>query len=158
MKKHIGVSALLILVVLLAASCGGGAPAASGADGGWSLTVESGGATKTFTLEQLKALPATEVKFLAKETGAENTYQGVALKDLVAAVGADVGAITGVDVEAEDAFVATVSQELVANGSAVLVYGMDGGTLPAEMGTVRVLVPGEATKLQVKFVKKITVK
>jgi len=147
---------VLLVVALLLAGCGT-STSGSGDTSGWHLTVVTPGGTKTFTMDQLKAMPKTEVQFLSKETGAENTYQAVALKDLVAAAGADASALASVDVEAEDAFLATVSKELVASGTAVLAYGMDGGTLPTEMGTARVLVPGEGTKLQVKYVKTITV-
>jgi len=74
------------------------------------------------------------------------------------AAGVDLAAVQSVDVEAEDAFFATFSKELALREDVVLVVEMDGGPLPKEMGTARVLAPGENTKFQVKFVKRMTVK
>jgi len=54
--------------------------------------------------------------------------------------------------------VATFDRDLALGEETFLVIGMDGGPLPAEMGRARMLAPGQATKYQVKFVKRITAK
>jgi DMSO/TMAO reductase YedYZ molybdopterin-dependent catalytic subunit len=150
----------IIMVCLIAAVMLAGCAAGNGAGttSDWSITVTSAVGTKTLTLANLKALPQTELEYLAKETGTTNKYKGPALKEVIKAAGADLSAAQSVDVEAEDAFFATFSRDLALRNDVVLVIEMDGGPLPAEMGTARVIAPGETTKFQVKFVKRITVK
>ncbi len=145
----------LVLAVLLA-----GCEAGSGTSGtsDWSVTVTSAAGTKALTLAHLKALPQTEVEFLSKETGTTNKYKGPALKEVLEAAGVDLSSVQAVDVEAEDGFFATFSRDLALRDNVILAVQMDGGALPAEMGTARTIAPGEGTKFQVKYVKRITVK
>jgi len=145
-------------VLVCLAGCGSPAPADEGASSAWNLTVTSPAGTKQFTLEGLKALPQSEMDYMAKETGTTNKYKGPVLREVLKAAGVDLAAVQSVDVEAEDAFFATFSKELALREDVVLVVEMDGGPLPKEMGTARVLAPGETTKFQVKFVKRMTVK
>jgi len=154
--KHLCVMCMAVLVCL--AGCGSPAPADEGASSAWNLTVTSPAGTKQFTLEGLKALPQSEMDYMAKETSTTNKYKGPVLREVLKAAGVDLAAVQSVDVEAEDAFFATFSKELALREDVVLVVEMDGGPLPKEMGTVRVLAPGETTKFQVKFVKRMTVK
>jgi DMSO/TMAO reductase YedYZ molybdopterin-dependent catalytic subunit len=109
-------------------------------------------------MANLKALPQAELEYLAKETGTTNQYKGPALREVLKAAGVDLNTVQSVDVEAEDAFFATFSRELALREDVVLAVQMDGGPLPSEMGTARVIAPGETTKFQVKYVKRITVK
>jgi hypothetical protein len=146
---------LVILAVLLAGCAAGGST--SGDTSAWHLTVVTPAGTKTYTLDQLKAMPQTEVEFLSKETGTNNKYKGPSLKSLLTTAGADMASVQSVDVEAEDAFLATFTPDMITDDVIVAVT-MDGGTLPSEMGTVRVLAPGQGTKYQVKYVKTITAK
>jgi len=155
MKKNLIVC---LVVVVILAGCASPAPTEQGASSGWSVTVSSAAGSKQFTVADLKALPQTEVEFLSKETGTTNKYKGALLREVLKAAGGDLAAVQSVDVEAEDAFFATFSRELALGDNAVLVVEMDGGPLPAEMGTARMVVPGETTKFQVKFVKRITAK
>ena len=149
---------LCMVAVLCLTACGAPATTEQGASSAWSITVTSPAGTKQFTLEDLKALPQTGLEYLAKETGTTNKYKGPLLREVLKAAGVDLAAVQSVDVEAEDAFFATFSKELALRDNVVLVVEMDGGPLPKEMGTARVLAPGETTKFQVKFVKRITVK
>jgi DMSO/TMAO reductase YedYZ molybdopterin-dependent catalytic subunit len=151
---------LLVCMVVLVCLAGCGSPAATdqGASSAWSITVTSPAGTRQLTMQDLKALPQSELEYLAKETGTTNKYKGPLLKEVLKAAGVDLAAVQSVDVEAEDAFFATFSKEVALRENVVLVLQMDGGPLPKEMGTARVLAPGETTKFQVKFVKRITVK
>ncbi len=146
----------LVGLSLALGSCGGdaGDPAAAS----WTLTVVAAGAEQRFSLADLEAMPAAEIRYASKETGQENGYRGVRLRDLLAAAGADLDTLETVEVEAEDGFLATYPRELALRDTSVLVYRMDGAPLPGEMGRVRMLSPGEGTKLQVKFVSRITAK
>jgi DMSO/TMAO reductase YedYZ molybdopterin-dependent catalytic subunit len=137
-------------------SCGTATPTPAAVT--WALTVVNGEIEHSFSLVDLKALPAAEVRYTAKETGQENTYQGVRLRDLLVAIGADLANSEAVEVEARDGFMAVYPQEAALRDTSVLVYGMDDGPLPASMGSVRMLSPGEGNKFQVKFVSRLTVK
>ena len=147
---------LCMAFILLLAGCAGQEPTGAASD--WSLTVTSPAGTKTLTMANLKSLPQTELEYLAKETGTANQYKGPALKEVLKAAGVDLASVQSVDVEAEDAFFATFSRDLALRDDVVLAVQMDGGPLPSEMGTARVIAPGETTKFQVKYVKRITVK
>ncbi len=151
-------SGILMLAGLALAVGGCGNAAATPAAASWALTVASSGAEKQFSLADLEAMPVVEIRYTAKETGRENSYQGVRLRDLLVAAGVDLDALEAVEVEAEDGFLATYSRELALRDTSVLVYRMDGAPLPDSMGRVRMLSPGESTKLQVKFVSRITVR
>jgi DMSO/TMAO reductase YedYZ molybdopterin-dependent catalytic subunit len=155
MKK---VLVVCMVVAVCLAGCASPADTDQGASSSWSITVSSSAGSKAFTMADLKALPQTELEYLAKETGTTNKYKGPSLREVLKAAGVDVAAVQSVDVEAEDAFLATFSRELALRDDVVLVVEMDGGSLPSEMGTARVLAPGETTKFQVKYVKNITAK
>lgn len=148
---------IIVLGGLSLALLGCGAPPASPAAAPWTLTVVNGEAERSFSLVDLKGLPATEIRYTAKETGQENTYQGVRLRELLAVAGADLEDLGAVEIEAEDGFTAIYPREVALRDTSVLVYGMGGGPLPDSMGRVRMLSPGEGTSLQVKFVIRITV-
>ena len=148
--------ALVMVTALLLTNCA--APVQEGSPKAWHLTIIGETGPKEFSLEDIKALPSKEVQFESKETGTLNTYKGVALSDLLDAAGVDTSTLQSADVEASDGFLATFDRELALAEDVVLVYEMDGGPLPSEMGRVRMLAPGQATKFQVKFVSRITVR
>jgi len=150
------VSILLIATVLLLIGCA--APVQEEALEAWHLTVVGKAGSKELSLEDIKALPCKEVQFESKETGTLNTYKGVALSNLLEAAGVDISTLQSADVEASDGFLATFDRELALAEDVVLVYEMDDGPLPSEMGKVRIIAPGQANKFQVKFVTRITVR
>lgn len=142
---------------LLLVGCGG-APAAPSSSEAAVLTIVSGEKEQDYNLADLRTLPAAEIRYTSKETGEENSYRGVRLKDLLAAAGANLESLNTVEVEAEDGFIATYDREVALRDTSVLVYEMDGGPLLESMGQVRMLSPGEGTKLQVKFVARLEVR
>jgi len=149
---------LVVLMVIALLLTGCAAPMPEETPKVWHLTVVGGAGSKEFSLEDIKALPSKEVQFESKETGTLNTYKGVVLAHLLDAAGVNTSSFQSIDVEASDGFLATFDRELALAEDVVLVYEMDGGPLPSEMGRVRVLAPGQATKFQVKFVTRITVR
>lgn len=151
-----GLLVLILLLLILAGCGGGGATPEPGTT--WELTVVRGEAEQRFTLADLQALPSTEIQYESKETGTVNTYKGVMLRVLLQQVGADLDRLAGVEVEAEDGYLARYGPELAASDDVVLVYEMDGGPLPAEMGVVRAIALGQERKMSVKFVSKITIR
>jgi len=145
---------LAILILPLLVGCGGGVITPGTA---WELTVVRGEAEQHFTLDDLRALPSTEIRYESKETGTVNTYRGVVLRVLMERVGADLDRLVGVEVEAEDGYLAHYDPKLATSDDVVLVYEMDGGPLPAEMGVVRSIALGQPRKMSVKFVSRITI-
>lgn len=146
---------ILILQLLLWAGCGGGATPTPGA--AWELTVVRGEAEQHFTLADLQALPSTEIQYESKETGTVNTYRGMVLRALLQQVGADLNRLAGVEVEAEDGYLAKYGPELATSDDVVLVYEMDDAPLPVEMGVVRAIALGQERKMSIKSVSKITI-
>lgn len=148
-------TAFMVMALLLT---GCAAPVQEETSKAWHLTIVGEAGSKEFSLEDIKALPSKEAQFESKETGTLNTYKGVALGDLLDAAGVDTSTLQSADVEASDGFLATFDRELALAEDVVLVYEMDGGPLPSEMGRVRIVAPGQANKFQVKFISRITVR
>jgi DMSO/TMAO reductase YedYZ molybdopterin-dependent catalytic subunit len=122
--------------------------------------------SKSFTLADLALLPVTEGQGGIKSSTGKITlpelYTGVALKDLVAAVGGFDESM-GVNVVAEDGYGITFSYEQVMNGTfiaydpatgdelktpdpltAILAYARNGEPLdPKQDGTLRVVIVGD---------------
>ena len=158
MRKRFVLFVVIVLAGLSPALTGCGTASLTPAAITWELTIVKGETEHSFGLDDLKTLPSAEIRYTAKETGEENTYQGVRLAQLLVAAGVALDGLEAVEVEARDGFVAVYPQELALRDTSVLVYGMDGEALPGTMGRVRMLSPGEGTKYQVKFVSRITVK
>jgi len=126
------------------------------------LTGPSG--SHTFTMDQLKALPVTEGQGGYKSSAGVITppvdFKGVALKDLVAALGGTFDASTGVTLSAKDGYNMTFSYDQVMKGdftaydpatgaelsthdplTAILAYEQDGKPMdPVQDGTLRLEV------------------
>ena len=123
------------------------------------------GSTKTLTLDELRALPATEGQAgIKSSTGAisgPDAFKGVALKDLVAGMGFDES--MGVNVLAEDGYGITFSYDQAVNGAfisydpgtgdekkspdpltAILAYEFNGQPLdPTRDGILRLVIVSE---------------
>jgi DMSO/TMAO reductase YedYZ molybdopterin-dependent catalytic subunit len=127
------------------------------------LEVVGSSSNLSFTLDGLKTLPATEGQGGIKSSTGKITlpalYTGVALKDLVAALG-EFDESMGVNVVAEDGYGITFSYEQVTNGAfiayepstgdeikspdpvtVILAYARDGEALdPKQDGTLRLVI------------------
>jgi len=121
--------------------------------------------SKTLTMDELKALPATESWGGSKSSTGRITvpslYKGVALADLCALVGG-LDPSTGVSVVADDGYAMTISYEQLTNGdfiaydpatgdeidpgeplTAVVAYEIEGEPLPEKSdGTLRLVILG----------------
>ena len=145
------------------------------------------GTARSFTLDELKALPATEGQAGIKSSTGSITlptlYKGVALKDLVAELGG-MDDTMGLSVAAKDGYAITYSYDQVTNGTfiaydpatgdelkeppaltAIIAYERDGAPLNAdEEGTLRLSVvsaePNQVTDghWAVKWVTAVDVK
>ncbi len=153
--KRIG-PGLILVVALLAAACSPAGQATptqpqEAAAPGVILTIASGEEEQTFTLEQLQALPATEVE------SADGQFVGVRLGDLLAEAGFDLDAIATVRVMATDGFSSTYESNLFARQDAVLAYARQGGSLNANELPLRMVIPNEGGTMQPRMVNRIEV-
>lgn len=172
MKRNRVLFPLLVLTACLSlgtAACGTAptaTPAASAAAPATGIVLKLTGpnSSRTFTLDQLKALPVTEGQGGFKDSAGVITppakFEGVALKDLAAALGGSFDASTGVTLMAKDGYSMTFSYDQVMNGNfaaynpatgaelathdpltAILAYEQDGKPLdPVQDGTLRLEV------------------
>jgi len=119
---------------------------------GWSLKV-GGLANKSFslTLDQLKALPATQ-QYTTLECVSNNVggpqistgdWKGVSLRDLVAMAGPQASA-GWVGFKARDGYTESLSLSFVQSAPEILVaYELNGSPLPSQHGfPARILIPG----------------
>ena len=152
---------LFVLALVLAPAVCLPVPAASGP----ALEIAGPAGTRSFSLAQLRKLPATEglggVKSSTGKITLPGRYRGVALRDLVAAAGG-YDASKNVTIAAKDGYSITFSHDLVTQGAftaydpatgdtlathapltAILAYEHDGRALDAdEEGPLRVMVVG----------------
>src|SRR5512136_2262422 len=127
------------------------------------LKLEGKGGTKSLTLNDLKALPATEgwagIKSSTGKITVPERFKGVAVEELCGLVGG-LSADTGVSIVAKDGYAMTVSYDQVTNGDfitydpgtgdeikpkdplkVVIAYEKEGKPLPEDSeGTLRLVV------------------
>ena len=146
MKKLFLVTMILVLF-LSGCSASANTPAAV-ADGA-TLTVSDGSANKSYTVEALKALPVTQASFK------DVVYVGVKMTDLLTDAGFDPKSLSAVKAVASDGFTVNYDQSLFQREDVILAYQTADGTLPAEDGNFRMVLPGEEGKLNVRMVVEI---
>jgi len=145
----LAVLVLALPIVLLAGSaCGGGddqgtAVATAGAEdtpnAAAVLTVSKGSQSKSYTLAQLKAIPATEgwggLMHSSGEINGPYKEKGVALADLLAAVGG-IGESDGIRISAKDGYSMTMSYKQAAQGDFTTLDSKSGKEVPHDKLTV----------------------
>jgi hypothetical protein len=155
LKGKVAIVVLALAAALALVACGtAGTPAISP----WSMIVTGEGVQKEFALSDLEALPTHEIEYNSKETGAKNKYTCVLMRDVLESTGVNLSTVQSVEVEADDMFLAQFDRSLAVDGEVFLAIRMDGRSLPSDMGAVRVIAPGQGTKMQVRFVRRITVR
>jgi DMSO/TMAO reductase YedYZ molybdopterin-dependent catalytic subunit len=191
MKKRFWIVAFIIMALTFSA-CQPAVTtptAASGESGAGDvvLTVEGSKETKTFTLEDLKKLPAIEGQAGSKSSSGKITvpalYKGVLLTDVLKETGG-ADSTMGIQVEAKDGYAMTFSYDQIVNGDyitydpatgneiefeeplqTILAYEVDGKPLNAEQdGTLRLMVVSKSPMQVVdghwtiKFAVKVKIK
>ncbi len=189
-RIYIPITSLFFVACLALSACGPKATAtpASNEPTGTVLAVVGPTGGHVYNMAQLKAMPATEGQGGIKSSTGQITipepFKGVALKDLVAALGEPFDSSMGVVITAEDGYSMTFSYDQVMNGAftaydpamgnemtthdpltAIIAYEHNGQPLnSAEEGALRLVVIS-ATNNQVvdghwsvKWVNKIEVK
>ncbi len=152
--KHAGLG--FLIAVLLLAACGPAeqtapTPPQESAAPGVILTITGGETERTFTLEQLQALPVTEIE------SAAGAFIGVRLGDLLTEAGFNLDGIATVRVVATDGFSSTYPPELFTREDAVLAYARQGGSLNPDEAPLRMVIPDQGGSMQPRMVNRIEV-
>ena len=132
-------------LVLSLAAC---APKAE-APAGDVLKVTDGTVTKTCTVDDLKALGATQATFKGV------TYVGVTLTDLLADAGIDPTSLTAVKAVASDGFSANYDASFYAAEDTIIAYATVDGAMTADDGVFRMVLPNGEGKMNVRMLAEI---
>lgn len=144
MKKIIH---LFLLAGLFLAACAG-----SNADKGAAVLVVSDGSNqKSYTVAALKALPVTESVFN------QTTYVGVPLTKLLEDAGFTPQNLASVKAVATDGYSVSYEPALFLRPDVIVAYATENGSLSADDGAFRMVLPGEEGKLNIRMLAEIQV-
>ena len=105
------------------------------------LKVSDGKVEKAYTADDLKALGAVQAAFK------DVTYVGVTLTALLADAGIDSTSLTAVKAVASDGFTANYDSSLYAREDTIVAYATVDGSLSADDGTFRMVLPDQEGKM-----------
>jgi hypothetical protein len=148
MKTNFARIFILILLVLSLAACSKAGGSASSADQA-RLTVSGSSGEKTYTAADLKALGSNQAAFKGV------TYVGVPLSVLLKDAGFDSATLTAVKAVASDGFTANYDSSLFQKDDTLVAYATADGSLAAEDGAFRMVLPDQEGKLNVRQLVKI---
>ncbi len=136
---------LILVVALTLSACAPKATTSSGS----SLKVTDGTITKTYSVDDLKALGSVQ----AADKGV--TYVGVPLKALLQDAGIDPTKISAVKAVASDGFAANYDNSQFLADNTLVAYAQAGGPLTADEGTFRMVVPDQGGKMNPRLLVEI---
>lgn len=146
MKK---VLVVVILFAVLASGCMAAVP--DKLVGNENLVVSDGMTEKTYSVDTLKTLPATQAAFK------DVNYRGVKIVDLLVDAGFDPQTVKAVKGIASDGFSVNYDPSLFQRDDVIVAYQTENGALAPEDGSFRMVLPGEEGKLNVRMLVKIQV-
>jgi hypothetical protein len=132
-----------LFVIVLALALTACAPKAT-EPAGAVLKVGDGTVSKTYTVDDLKALGETQAAFKGV------TYVGVKLTVLLQDAGIDPTNLTAVKAIASDGFSANYDASLYAAEDTIVAYGTVDGALTEDDGTFRMVLPAAEGKMNVR--------
>lgn len=142
--KHLLFTLMTIMALALAmAACGLSEPAAS--TNAEILLVTDGTIDKSYTADDLKALASAEAAFKGV------AYQGVPLATLLQDAGFDPQAAKAVKATASDGFSVNYDPALFLLDDTLVAYAQADGSLSADDGTFRMVLPDQEGKLNVRM-------
>ena len=133
---------LLIILALLLGACNEGSQ--STLESG-TLTITDGTTEVTYTSENLQGLSLNEAAF------GDITYVGVKLKGLLENAGFVTADIKAVKAVASDGYSANYDASIFLRDDVIVAYATADGPLSTDDGQFRMVVPGEAGKLNVRM-------
>lgn len=136
---------VLLLVLLLVACSSTSAPAAT------ELTISGDQPQKSYTVEQLQAMPVATALFNGVE------YTGVTLETLLVQAGYDPSAVSAVQAIASDGYSMKYDRDLAMLENTLVAYGQADGPLTADDGTFRMVLPDQEGKMNVRMLSELHV-
>ncbi len=155
MTKKLLIAVLgVMLIVLALAAC---APAVQTEQAAWSVEVQ-GADRGAFTSEDYAKLNAVTIGTVLKTkdgTATDETWQGVLLKDVLAALG--VKEYASVTLEASDGYAKDYTPEIVNDSQTILGTVVNGKALTEEDGYVCAVPASQPGNMRVKLLVKIII-
>jgi len=133
--KRFSLFVMTLALVLVACAPKAQAPA------GDLLKVSDGNVSKTYTTDDLKALGVVQATFKGV------TYVGVTLTVLLQDAGINSTGLTAVKAVASDGFTANYDSSLYAREDTIVAYATVDGSLSADDGIFRMVLPDQEGKL-----------
>ena len=149
MKKTLFV---LIAAMLVLAACAPAAEQSAEPVTEAALLVTVGDTQKSFSAEDLGALPASEATFK------DVAYKGVTVSNLLEALAVDPNSVKAVKAVASDGYAVNYDPGQVIKDNVIVAYGLaDGSPLTADDGDFRMVLPDEEGKLNARMLVELQV-
>lgn len=145
------VTLVIILIGLLIAACSGAGNAPVKSSGNSALLVTAGDKQVQFTLEDLQSMEDVQASFLDVD------YRGVLLSTVLKAAGVDPLTVKAVKAIALDGFSANYDPTLVNKEDTLVAFARLDGPLADDEGPLRMVLPGQEGKLNVRQLVEIQV-
>ena len=143
--KSVFVTAILLVIFLVACS-------SSTTEGDSTLLrVTDGSSEELFSVADLEKLPVTESTFN------EVTYVGVSLTIILEEAGFSPQDLSAVKASASDSYSVNYDPGFFTREDVIVAYATVDGTLTADDGTFRMVLPGEEGKLNIRFLIELQV-
>lgn len=142
---------VLILIGLLIAACSGAGNASVKSPGNSALLITAGDKQVQFTLEDLQSMEDVQASFLDVD------YRGVLLSTVLKAAGVDPLTVKAVKAIAADGFSANYDPTLVNKEDTLVAFARLDGPLADDEGPLRMVLPGQEGKLNVRQLVEIQV-
>ena len=142
----------LIAALLILAACVPAAGQDVDAPAGVTLLVSVGDTQKSFSAEDLGALPASEATFK------DVVYKGVTVSALLEALSVDPGSVKALKAVANDGYAVNYDPAQVMKDNVIVAYGLAyGSPLTADDGDFRMVLPDEEGKLNARMLLELQV-
>jgi hypothetical protein len=142
----------LAVTMLLLAACAPAAGQGAGAPVEAALLVKIGDTQKSFSAEDLGALPASEGSFKGV------AYKGVTVSALLNALSVDPGSVKALKAVASDGFAVNYDPAQVLKDTVIVAYALaDGSPMTAEDGSFRMVLPDEEGKLNPRMLVELQI-
>jgi hypothetical protein len=142
----------LIAVLLVLAACAPAAGQGAEVPAKATLLVKVGDSQKSFSVEDLGALPASESSFK------DVAYKGVTVSALLEAVSVDPVSVKAVKAVASDGFAVNYDPGQVLKDNVLVAYQLaDGSPMSADDGNFRMVLPDEEGKLNPRMLVELQI-
>jgi len=144
-------SLFIVIFALLIAACAGSGSYLGSTHGNAALLITGGETQTRYTVEDLQSMETAQASFL------DVAYQGVQLATILQEAGFDPQAVKAIKVIAADGFSANYDPELVNKADTLLAFARVEGNLAEDEGPLRMVLPEQDGKLNVRQVVEIQV-